>query len=144
MPLALLPFLLAGSAVAGELAVSFVNLGRSPMHAVGEGRAQLDVGAVSALRPRRAKRAQVIERIGVQVTGPQAGPRFARLTAFLASGRGGRRVSLDGVPLTTTPRVVDAAARVGGTSIHVVEIEVAPDEPAGEIAAEITWVVETD
>jgi hypothetical protein len=65
-----------------------------------------------------------------------------RLKAFLVTPEPGRVVSVDGIVLSTAPRIVDAQAPIGSTVGHVVRVEVPPAQPAGAFATDIVWEIE--
>jgi hypothetical protein len=129
------------------LAITFVPLEDQAMRPLARGEARLDLGSVSAAENadgRRLRRTRVRRRIGIRIGAAGATARPVSLRAFLAADDGRVRVRVDGLPLSSVPRLIDPAVRTGVTSSHLIEIEVPESEPEGPFFARITWLAETD
>jgi hypothetical protein len=81
-------------------------------------------------------------RVGVRITSRSGRRGFARLRTYLETLDPRVLVSVDGVVLTTAPRLVDAQAPIGSTVSHRVDVEVPASEPPGAFASRIVWEVE--
>jgi hypothetical protein len=81
-------------------------------------------------------------RVGVRITSRSGRRGFARLRTYLETSDPRVLVSVDGVVLTTAPRLVDAQAPIGSTVSHRVDVEVPASEPPGAFASRIVWEVE--
>jgi hypothetical protein len=104
----------------------------------------MDLGRLP-LRPGRHVRAAGTRRIvRVRLRAATASVRFARLSARLDGGAGGCIVRVDGVRLGPMPQLIDASAPIGLAVSHTIEFDVPASEPAGAVAASITWLAETD
>jgi hypothetical protein len=132
--------------VRGDLAVTFVSEDGTRDRG---GDALLDLGPVSASWTRAARSARrsgpeaaVSRRVGVRISSRTGRHGFVRLRAFLATPAQRGSVSVDGVVLTTAPRIVDAQAPIGSTVGHVVKLQVPGSDPAGAFSADIVWEVE--
>lgn len=93
----------------------------------------LDVGTVH--------HGTVTKTIGVRLTHRSGATGFARLRASVA-GDGRAAVRVDGLTLTSVPRLVEARAAVGGTGRHRIEIVVPASAPEGALATSIVWEAE--
>lgn len=124
---------------AGRLQLRFVPL-EATTRTIGNDKGVLDIGTVSA-RPRRIANAIVVrQRIGVRLEGTQPS---ARLSVMLAEpGTGTLRVN--GMPVSTIPRVIDPAHRVGTTVTHEIELTIPPEAPAGPFLGNLQWLAEAD
>lgn len=124
---------------AGRLQLRFVAL-EPATRTIASDQSVLDIGTVAA-KPRRISNAIVVrQRIGVRLEGAQAN---ARLSVMLADpGVGTLRV--DGMPVSTVPRVIDPAHRVGATVTHEIELTIPPEVPPGPFLGNLQWLAETD
>jgi hypothetical protein len=118
-----------------EIAVTF------PAVSIG---GRVDVGTVSARRGCSARGAVVRQRVVVRLVSGSGAPGFARLRAALAEHPGALRVRVDGVLLSTVPRLVDAHAPIGRSVARTIELEVPASEPPGALTVPITWTAEAD
>jgi hypothetical protein len=135
-------------ALAGDVSAEPLRIRFRDAHESAGGDAWIDLGSVAA-RPcgfraaGRCVRSTVTrKRIGISVEGEGTG--FARLSANLVTDDPRARVRVDGVLLSSSPQLVDAGAPIGRAVAHTVEIEVPASEPAGPVAAAITWRAEVD
>jgi hypothetical protein len=132
---------------AGELALRFsaADDGVVTDGAAGSD-ARLELGSVSALRSGFRASAQVVirRRVAVTLVGGAGAPAFARLQLFLHADDGRVRVRVDGIRLSTVPRMVEPHARVGSPSIHLIELEVPDSSAPGALLSAIGWLVETE
>jgi len=112
----------------------------------GTSEALLDAGPVSAAwnRQSHARIAApfVDRRVGVRITSRSGRRGFVRLRAFLETADARAIVSVDGMTLSSAPRLVDAQAPIGSTASHRVTVEVPASEPAGAFTSRIVWEVE--
>jgi hypothetical protein len=143
LAVAALPGRADASGARGDLVVTFVTDGA--LAAPGSSGALVDLGTLAASwgrgRGQGASAIAVERRLGLRVEG--GGRRgFVRLKAFLVTPEPGRVVSVDGIVLSTAPRIVDAQAPIGSTVGHVVRVEVPPAQPAGAFATDIVWEIE--
>lgn len=112
--------------------------------AAAESRRDLNVnlGALSAMPQAARKRAILVrERIAVRLEGSGG---TARVSVALAQETPGTTIRVDGQAVSTLPRVVDAAHRVGATVVHQLEVSIAADAPPGAFLSNLLWVAETD
>jgi hypothetical protein len=68
----------------------------------------------------------------------------ATLHAFLETADARCIVRLDGIVLTTQPRIIERFAPIGITTTHRLEIEVPASAPEGALLTTIGWNVSTD
>jgi hypothetical protein len=112
------------------------------------GDALMDAGRLAAPWNRDPHRraagpsSSVERRVGVRITTRSGRRGFARLRAFLETADPRVFVSVDGVVLTSAPRLVDAQAPIGSSVSHRVKVEVPASEPPGAFASRIVWEVE--
>ena len=124
---------------AQEIAIAFTGA------ASGSGEAMLDAGtmsqAASHMRRRSAFQRQVI---GIRLDARDAAPgQTATLLASLETWDGRCAIRIDGTPLATVPKVIDAQAPLGVAALHTIEIEIPADVPEGSFATSIHWEVVT-
>ena len=105
----------------------------------------LDLGAISAQHGARGMReAMVRERIAVRLQGGPAAPATARVSVALGQELPGVVVRVDGVVLSTLPRVIDPAHRVGATVAHDIEVTVPASVKPGPFLNDLQWFAETE
>jgi len=120
---------------AGELRIVFATPGERAQR----NGAAVDVGTIRNSGGRKGRALVVkpfavrVERIGTLQGGT------ASLHASLVTNDPRLIVRLDGQPLDTIPRVVDAHVPIGVTRTHRLTVEVPPAVPAGDVAASIVW-----
>ena len=68
----------------------------------------------------------------------------ATLRAFLETSDPHASVRINGITLTTAPRIIERHAPIGIAVTHRIEIEVPVSAPEGALAASIGWEVTTD
>jgi hypothetical protein len=106
------------------------------------GDAFLDIGRVSAGPGRASGRAIVVtRRIAVRLEGLAS---TARVSVALLAETPGCTVRLDGVPLSSIPRLVNPVHRVGSTVVHQLEMSIPAGVPAGPLLSNLQWLAETD
>jgi hypothetical protein len=106
------------------------------------GDAFLDIGRVSASPGRaRGKAIVVTRRIAVRLEGMAP---TARVSVALLAETPGCTVRLDGVTLSSIPRLVNPVHRVGSTVVHQLEMSIPPGVPAGPLLSNLQWLAETD
>jgi hypothetical protein len=104
------------------------------------GNAYLDVGAMTARAGSvRARRILVQRRVMVRVDGPGAS---VRVSVALAQDIPGCAVRIDGMQLSSIPRVVDPAHRVNVAVAHTLDVDIPPDVQPGPFLANLQWVAE--
>jgi hypothetical protein len=129
---------------AADLGITFTLESGIPGGTTSE--ALLDAGPVSAAwnRQPHARIASpfVERRVGVRITSRSGRRGFVRLRAFLETADARAIVSVDGMALSSAPRLVDAQAPIGSTASHRLTVEVPASEPAGAFTSRIVWEVE--
>jgi hypothetical protein len=105
----------------------------------------IDVGAVAAT-PSGARLQPIVirRRIGVQIDVPKGAASSARLSVALASEFPGTTTRVDGLTVSTVPRMIAPAHRVGTPIVHEVELTIPRGAPSGAFASDLTWLVEID
>ena len=68
----------------------------------------------------------------------------ATLSAYVETVDPGVTIRVDGVRLTTAPRVIRRNAPIGVSFSHRIEIEVPPSAAAGPLQTQIAWQVTTE
>lgn len=101
----------------------------------------VDVGAVSAAPGRRPAPIKVQQRVGLRLEGPAAS---ARVSVALEAEIAGVAVRVDGLPVTTIPRLIDPAHRIGATVVHRIEITIPAHVPPGNFLSNLQWLAESD
>jgi len=112
------------SNIRADLAIAFVGVSGSGSEA------WLDAGTMSK-RTRRT--------FGVRIESPAGTNGTATLRASLENGDARCTVRVDGQVIGTTPKVIDAGARIGVATTHTIEIEVPANVPEGAFAAVLRW-----
>jgi hypothetical protein len=104
--------------------------------------AHLELGRLAAA-PARGRPPEAVRhaRVAVRLDGSA---RHARLSAALLDDMPGCSVRVDGVVLSTVPRVIDPVHRVGVTVVHDIEITVTGSVPAGPFLSNLQWLAESD
>jgi hypothetical protein len=106
------------------------------------GDAFLDLGRLSAHAARgRGPAIVVTRRLAVRLEGAASS---ARVSVALLGETPGSTVRLDGVVLSTMPRLIDPVHRVGSAVMHQLEITVPAGVPAGPFLSNLQWLAETD
>lgn len=133
-----------------EVTIRFVPAENvSDLHETVSGEALVELGSLSAFRQplewdARRQSATIRRRVTVDLQSRSSLARFATVRAFLATDDGRSRVRVDGIPLSSTPQLIEARARLGSATTHTIEIEIPASMPAGPLFSSITWIVETD
>jgi len=103
--------------------------------------AHLELGAIAATpSAMRSGRILVTRRLAVRIDG--SGP-AVRLLVALDADAPGCTIRLDGVALSTIPRVIAAAHRVGAPVVHQLELAVPRGVPAGRFLTHLQWQAES-
>jgi len=106
------------------------------------GDAFLDIGSVSAGPGRtRGKAIVVTRRIAVRLDGMAP---TARVSVALLAETPGCTVRLNGLTLSSVPRLVDPMHRIGSAVVHQLEMSIPAGVPAGPLLSNLQWLAETD
>jgi hypothetical protein len=149
--LSLLAATSAPAASAGTVAVSgpasALTLRLLPLdgavHTDAGGDAFVHVGSVSAHPAPGRKSAPILVRqsVGLRLDGQYAS---ARVSVALAVETPGCVVRVDGLSLSTVPRMINPVHRVGATVVHEIEMTIPASVPAGAFLSNLQWFAETD
>lgn len=102
----------------------------------------LDIGQQSAGSGQaRNKSIIVTRRIAVRLEGLAP---VARVSVALLAEMPGCTLRLDGITLSSIPRLIDPVHRVGSTVIHQLEISIPAGVPAGPLLSSLQWLADTD
>lgn len=112
-----------------------------------EGRTpRLALGAVSYNPRQRSARSNgafvISKHIRLRITRHDGAGGRAVLQAFLSRDCDRCRISMNGVSLASTPKVVARVARLNTITDYLIEVEVPLSAAAGDLDAEIGWQVE--
>lgn len=110
----------------------------STMTATASPVAALDIGTVSA-QSHPAGAVRIVRQVAVLLEPGDSTATSARLFVALDSESSGCSVRVDGVPLTTSPRLVSAAHRLGVPVAHRIEIVIPPSAPPGAFLSTLQW-----
>lgn len=107
------------------------------------GDAFVHIGSVSAHPGPGRKNAPIVvrQRVGLRLDGQYAS---ARVSVALAVETPGCIVRVDGVTLSTVPRMINPVHRVGATVAHVIEMTIPASVPAGAFLSNLQWFAESD
>jgi len=122
----------ASPAPAEEMSIVFVGMSGSGSDAM------FDAGVAS--RPRGV----IVRSFGLRLDTGTRTTGTAVLRVWLESNDGRSTIRIDGIPLGTLPRVLDAHAPLGHVTTHRLEIEVPPDVDAGNFGSAIRWEATTN
>jgi hypothetical protein len=134
-------------AVPGSTSVLTVNLVPidTATRSVGNGHAVADFGAVTANHSTSRARSIVIRRrVAVRLDHSLGTTPSARLSVALTSDMQGSTVRVDGVPLSTIPRMIDPVHRIGTAVVHEIEITIPNSVPAGAFHNDLQWTAQSD
>jgi hypothetical protein len=127
-----------------ELTFHFRSLDRAAANSLSSD-AFIDVGAIAAEHGGgRRRHAVVRERITLRLESGNLAASKARVSVALGSATPGCTVRVDGVTLSTMPRVIDPVHRVGAAVVHEIEMTIPADVPAGPFLNDLQWFAETD
>lgn len=137
----------AASSAAGPasaLTIRFVPLDTMTRSAV-DGNAFIDLGAVSA-SPTAARSRSIIvrRRVAVRLDNSTGMPASARLAVALTAETPGCTVRVDGMTVSTLPRVIAPMHRIGTAVVHEIEFTIPASVPAGAFLSDLQWLAETD
>lgn len=123
----------------GDLTIAFVDAPSGT----------LDAGTLAGTTPitRRSKTSTAITKrtFGLRIGRPsREASGSATLRAFLETADPRCIVRLDGLVLSTQPRIIERFAPIGITTKHRIEIEVPASAPEGALVMTIGWDVTTD
>jgi hypothetical protein len=135
----------AGHAVAAEPAAPASHSFRFEWMEGGGGpavpAAHMDLGLLVAdAAAVRQRRIVVTRRVAVRIDGP--GP-AVRLAVSLAQDIGAASLRIDGLPVSTVPRVIDPLHRVGASVPHRIEIAVPAGMAPGPFLGQLQWTAES-
>jgi hypothetical protein len=122
----------ASPAPAEEMSIVFVGMSGSGSDAM------FDAGVAS--RPRGV----IVRSFGLRLDAGTRTTGTAVLRVWLESNDGRSTIRIDGMPLGTLPRVLDAHAPLGHVTTHRLEIEVPPEVAAGSFGSAIRWEASTN
>jgi hypothetical protein len=129
---------------ASALTVSFVPLD-SATRSVGGGDAVADFGAVSANHGAGRTRGIVVRRrVAVRIDSRLATTSSARLSVALIAEMPGSTVRVDGVTVSTVPRMIQPVHRIGTAVVHEIEMTIPASVPAGSFHNDLQWIAESD
>ncbi|MES2936367.1 MAG: hypothetical protein V4864_01715 [Pseudomonadota bacterium] len=129
------------SAPAGGLSLRFVSVGDA-VRADGGGNAFVDIGAVAAHpAPGRGGPIVVRRRVALRLDGPYAS---ARLSVALAADIPGCTVRVDGLAVSSIPRIVNPVHQVGSPVVHDIEMSIPASVAAGPFLSNLQWFAESD
>ena len=104
----------------------------------------VDAGTI-AWRGGRTRSATAARTVTLRIGEPLPGLRgTATVRAFVETFDPHCMIRIDGVPLTTAPRIIRRHAPVGVAFTHRIEIEVPVTAPDGPLQASIAWDVTTE
>ena len=83
----------------------------------------------------------VRQSVGLRLDGQYAS---ARVSVALAVETPGCIVRVDGVTLSTVPRMINPVHRVGATVVHEIEMTIPASVPAGAFLSNLQWFAESD
>jgi hypothetical protein len=136
------PVTVPGSASA--LTVNFVPVDTAT-RSVGSGDAVVDFGSVAANHGTSRARSLVIRRrVAVRLDNRLGTTSSARLSVALTSDMTGSTVRVDGVPLSTIPRMIDPVHRIGTAVVHEIEITIPDSVPASAFHNDLQWTADSD
>ena len=117
----------------------------APTRSVLDGDAFVDIGTVTAQTGAQRRRGIVVrQRVAVRLDGRPGTASSARVSVALSAETPGCTVRLNGVPVTTLPRLIDPVHRVGAPVVYEIEMTIPPSVPAGPLLSSIQWFAETD
>jgi hypothetical protein len=136
----------AGAAAPSALAPEPIRFSFQVMEGGGAGgpagAAFLDIGRVSAAEGRARNRGIVVtRRIAVKLEGVAS---TAKVSVALLAETPGSIIRLDGIQLTSIPRLIDPVHRVGSTVVHQLEMSIPAGVPAGPFLSNLQWLADTD
>lgn len=126
-----------------EIRIAFVGVPGSGTDAM------IDAGSTARVRSaarRGTKQFTTIRKtFGVRLEASGSGEGVtATLRASLESHDGRSTMRIDGIPMSTIPKVILAHAPLGVVTTHTIEIEVPAEVAEGAFASAIRWDVSTD
>jgi len=133
----------ASPAAQDEIRIVFVGVTGSGSEAM------VDAGAMSQTRAKRgrgARTASVTRRVfGIRIEAASASEgATATLRASLESHDARSTIRIDGIELTTVPKIIDPQSPLGIATTHTIEIEVSAAVPEGGFASAVRWDVSTN
>lgn len=136
------PAPVAALAPAGGLTLRFVPVGDA-LRADGGGNAFVDIGTVAAHPATSRDRGPLVvrRRVALRLDGPYAS---ARLSVALATDVPGCTVRVDGLAISTIPRIVSPVHQVGATVVHEIEMTIPASAAAGPFLGNLQWFAESD
>lgn len=127
---------------ASAVTIRFVSLDSSTRSAAGSD-AFVDFGSV-ALQTDVGRSIVVRRRIAVRLDGYPGAPASARLSVALRAEAPGCTVRVDGVTLSTLPRIIDPVHRIDTDVVHEIEVTIPTTVPAGTFLSDLQWLAASD
>lgn len=102
--------------------------------------AHLDLGSLAANPAAiRSGRMLVTRRVAVRIDGPGSA---AQLSVALGAEAPGCTVRVDGLVLSTIPRTITSAHRLGAAVVHQIELIIPRAAPAGSFLTNLQWLAQ--
>jgi hypothetical protein len=106
--------------------------------------AVMDVGTVSAADGGRIRDIVIRRRIAVRIDSARATAGAASLSAALVTEVPGVTARIDGMTVSTVPRMIAPTHRIGTAVVHEVELTIPRSAPEGAFATDLLWLAELD
>jgi len=123
---------------AGDLTITFVPMAGESL--LGD---TLDVGSVAHRGYERRDVTKVTRTVGIRVTRTNGAKGVAALRAWVEAPDARVVLRVDGVVLSSVPRLVDSQAPLGAVIVHRIEIEVPVTAAEGAVLSSIRWEATT-
>jgi hypothetical protein len=132
------------TAATGQLALRFVPLDTA-LQSGADGLASVDLGVVSAnTQGRHGRSITIRRRIAVLLDGGAGTSASARLSVVLATEMPDCVVRVDGLAVSTVPRLVAQAHRIGTPVVHDIEVTIPAHVAEGPFLSALQWIAESD
>ena len=129
---------------ANALTISFVALDNATRSVAGA-QGLVDLGTVSANLGASRKRSIVVRRrVAVRIDSRSGTMASARLSVALTAETPGSTVRIDGVTLSTVPRMINPAHRTDTAVVHEIELTIPASVPEGAFHNDLEWIAESD
>lgn len=134
----------AAAAPASELAIHFLALDAATQSAA-DSNAYVDLGAVSANQhDGRSRGVTILRRVAIRLDGAAGTSATARLSVAMTTEMPGCTVRVNGITLSTVPRLITQAHRVGTPVAYDIEVTISANVPAGPFLSALQWVAESN
>lgn len=127
---------------ASAVTIRFVSLDSAIRSAAGSD-AFVDFGSV-AKQPGAGRGIVIRRRVAVRLDGYPGAPASARLSVALTAEAPGCTVRVDGVTLSTFPRLIDPLHRIGSDVVHEIEVTIPTTVPSGAFLSDLQWLAASD